>query len=252
MFLKRLKSLPKKLFRKNKIVVYTAIFGNKDNLRVPLHKIKNADLICFSDKHISSESFRVIVREPTHTDPNRSAKKYKLIGDEVIEEYDYSIWVDANMLVKFDDAQKLIDDNLQDADIALFAHPDGRDCIYDECEFLIQHNSEFNFDDPARMTAHIERYRQEGFPAHKGLVAGGFIVRKVHSPSAKAIGRLWWEEVQKGSRRDQLSFNYVIWKLKENYGVIPGVYWDNDYMKVETHIKPSSLPNYLLPISLTS
>jgi hypothetical protein len=161
-----------------------------------------------------------------------SAKVYKILGDRYLDEYEYSIWADARILLKFSDAQELVDKYLAENDIALFKHPDERDCIYDEYEFLIKNNHLYNFDDPLKMEKQINRYKSENFPKHFGLIAGGFIVRKIHSPSVKKIQNNWWHEVINNSRRDQLSFNYVIWKLKERYTVIPGNGWDNTYIRV--------------------
>lgn len=234
------KNILKKIFKaKNRIVVYTAIFGGKDNLKEPLYKIKNADLICFTDNiDFKSDSYKIIIRQGTHQDPNLSAKKYKLLGDPFLDKYKYSIWADGNQLLKFKDAKVLVNSYLRYNNLALFAHPDGRDCIYDECDFLVENNHIFNFDYPEKMINQIIKYKKEGMPKHAGLIAGGFIIRKIHSTKVKKIMNLWWKEVTNHSRRDQLSFNYVIWKLREKYGVIQGSYWDNEYMNaLGAHLK---------------
>jgi len=41
---------------KNKLVVYTALFGDYDNLIEPKEKFEGCDFICFTDqKHLTSD-----------------------------------------------------------------------------------------------------------------------------------------------------------------------------------------------------
>ena len=37
--------------------------------------------------------------------------------------------------------------------------------------------------------------------------------RKHHTTLTKEVNKMWWNCIDKFSRRDQLSFNYVLWKL---------------------------------------
>lgn len=221
-------------FRKNKIVVYTAIFGDKDELIAPINKIKNADLICFTDNPKNrARQYKTIVRKPEFDDSNRSAKRYKVLGDDLLNKYEYSIWIDGKFHIKFNDAQKVIEEALlkNNDDLALMSHPQ-RDCIYEEYEFIKSVNPVKQLDNQEIMDNQISRYKKEGFPKHFGLIGGGFILRKIDSVKAKKIMQAWWNEISNNSRRDQLSFNYILWKLKEKITIIPGIYWDNGYFKV--------------------
>ena len=58
----------------------------------------------------------------------------------------------------------------------------------------------------------MARYRQAGFPAWYGLNHAAVILRR-HSAAMKNFNQQWWQEICPGSRRDQLSFNYVLWKV---------------------------------------
>ena len=143
--------------------------------------------------------------------------------------------MNGRLQLRFDDAAALVRDCLGDAELALMAHPDGRDCVYEEAYFMIRYNHIWNFDDPRRIAEQVRRDREEGLPEHAGLVARGFIVRNARSVHVQRIMRTWWEEVALRSRRDQLSFPYVIWKLRESYATIPGNLWDNRYFKTVDH-----------------
>lgn len=221
-------------FKKNKIVVYTAIFGGVAPLLNPVFDVKNCDFICFTDDPSNKNKYyKTVVREPEFEDPNRSAKRYKVLGDELIDQYDYSIWIDGRHQVVFKDAKDVIQNILinNGEDVTLMNHPDGRDCIYQEYEVLKSLNHEEKFGKQEIMDAQIKKYREEGFPEHFGLITGGFIVRNIKSEKTHRIMNAWWKEIQDHSRRDQLSFNYVLWKLKEKIVTIPGIYWDNEYIK---------------------
>lgn len=220
-----------------KVAIYTAIFGGRDKLKNPLYEVKGADLICFTDDPTNvNKYFNTIIRKPSHDDPVRSARKYKILGDPILEKYDYTIWVDGNMLIKFykvDDLIGLLD---EDYHLAMFKHS-KLNCIYDEYNTLMNENENNKFDIPSVMQNQIQTYKDQNFPAGLGLVESGVIVRKNHSERVKIIMKNWWNEVSKHSRRDQLSFNYVIWKLNERYNTIPGTVWDNEFVSVLEHLK---------------
>lgn len=111
-----------------------------------------------------------------------------------------------------------------------FVH-DKRDCIYDEGPACI----ELKKDCPRIINRQLERYRKEGFPAHYGLLSGGILYRKHNSPALRAVDEMWWNEVRKGSKRDQLSFNYVCYCLEFQYDSCPLNYFHNPYFAYRTH-----------------
>src|SRR5690606_13893741 len=55
----------------------------------------------------------------------------------------------------------------------------------------------------------IERYSEEGYLTDK-LVESNFVVYNLKHPHLKAALTRWWAELDSGSYRDQLSFNYAI------------------------------------------
>lgn len=225
---------------KNKIAIYTAIFGGRDTLINPGHKIKNADLFCFTDNPSNKNKyFKTIIRKPTHRDPNRSAKKYKVLGDKILDKYEYLIWVDGNMIIKFDDAEKVVQECLPTKEhyIAFMKHPDGRNCIYEEYEFIKSNNYNERFDKQIIMDNQIQKYRLENYPKHNGLIASGFIVKDNTSEDMHELMNAWWNEIENHSRRDQLSFNYIAWKSKKSYNVIDKVIWDNVFIRCTNHAK---------------
>ena len=88
-------------------------------------------------------------------------------------------------------------------------HPQ-RDCVYLEaqaCKYLKKDTSQF-------IDPQIQRYRAEGYPTHNGMVATGVLARK-HTPRVLEFCNAWWQELDKSSHRDQLSFNYTLENFKD-------------------------------------
>ena len=45
----------------------------------------------------------------------------------------------------------------------------------------------------------------------------------------------WWTEIKYGSKRDQLSFNYVAWKNSLNFNYMDGDSRNNEYFYRDTN-----------------
>ena len=58
-------------------------------------------------------------------------------------------------------------------------------------------------------------YRKEGFPEHYGLPQTCILLRYHNEESCIKLMETWWEQVKDYSHRDQLSFNYALWKNQE-------------------------------------
>ena len=58
----------------------------------------------------------------------------------------------------------------------------------------------------------LNAYRKEGFPEHYGLPQTCILLRYHNEESCIKLMETWWEQLEKYSHRDQLSFNYALWK----------------------------------------
>jgi hypothetical protein len=216
----------------NKIVVYTAIYGNRDDLKEPSVELEGCSLVCFTDNEsLRSKAFDLRVCPPTDSDPVRSAQIFRILPHKFFPDFEYSLWIDGSVVFKKGDIRSLIDQYLRDYDMALFAHPD-RDCVYDEAKTWVSIRNE----DPKLIRAQMERYRNEGYPPHNGLVAGGIILRRHLSPEVVRVNEDWWNEISHFSRRAQLSFNYVAWRNNFKWATIEGLLWDNEYFRIAEHL----------------
>lgn len=227
--------------RKKDRVVYTAIFGGKDNLLKPKYIPSNFDLLCYTDGSIKSNIWKVIKQEPIDKDPVRSAKIFKILPHKYLNDYKYSVWADGNLRL-IGNINYLVDNYLNKSSFAAFDHanlPDKRDCIYDEAKaiFAMDKNKGIRKDDPKIIKAQIDKYRSEGYPVHNGLISGMILVRKHLDSKNIKVMEDWWVEIKNHSRRDQISFNYVAWKNNFAINYIPGDSRDNKYFKHILHVK---------------
>jgi len=236
---------------KNKIVIYTAIFGGKDELIEPKFTLKGCDFVCFTDQNFTSNVWKVVKVKPEFSDPVRSAKIYKILPHKYFPEYEISVWVDGNMWVR-GNVHQLIKKYLKDVNFSAYDHTpyrrfwkkftplkfeEYRDCIYDEAKFILalgEKRGKYK-DDPQLVKEQVERYRQEGYPKHNGLITGMILLRRHNKEDVIQTMEAWWQEIKNGSCRDQLSFNYVAWKNNFNFSYIKQSSRKNKYFLHTQH-----------------
>lgn len=225
-----------------KIAVYTALFGGYDQLLMPLHRSPNCDYFCFTDDPaLTSDFWQIRLLSPA-PDPQRQSREPKIRPHHYFPDYDASLYLDANLLL-IGDVDDYIARYQRHSPLLLVKHSE-RDCLYEELHACLEGRS----DDPGTMIRQVERYRQEGFPAHFGLAVGSFLYREHNSPRVIDLMELWWQELNSGSKRDQLSLSYCLWKQNIQPDIYYGNNWNNDYFVWLPH-RIQSNP-YLTPASI--
>tara|TARA_B000000565_G_scaffold254781_1_gene233901 strand:+ start:664 stop:1332 length:669 start_codon:yes stop_codon:yes gene_type:complete len=211
-------------------ILYTTIFGGYDDVTKPNLPI-DWDWKCFSEENSI----------PLYTDNTRNAKKFKVLPHRYLQNYEYSIFIDGNMYV-VGNVDELIEKYLSDSNIAFFDHNknrmDPRDCIYDEYNAIMnlgKNDPNQNFkDNPQVMYDQVKRYQDEGYPSHNGLITGMVILRRHNEKDCIRVMEDWWTEIKYGSKRDQLSFNYVAWKNNTKFNYMDGDSRNNEYFTRDT------------------
>lgn len=204
-----------------KVVIYTAIFGGYDKLKQPRVE-QSAEMIFLTDQEQNGRAWNTRLCERVSESNARNARWAKTHPPEA----DVSIWIDGSLeLLKDVGAMAL--DLLGDADIAMYHHPQ-RDCVYEECKACVYHQK----DDKSIMLEQMTRYRLIGFPEKTGLVASGMVVRR-HNSLIESLNNDWWNEIENGSKRDQLSFNFCLWKNPQvKFKRIAGSIYDGNLVKL--------------------
>lgn len=233
-----------------KLVVYTAIFGDYEGL-VPQCKVKGVDFICFTDtKRRAVYPWKIQNISTNQTNPTRAAREIKILPHNYLSAYDQSVWVDANFLLR-NQCISFIKEKLKDADLWVFDHnqtkTDPWNCIYqEEVELRKMYEERGKIrDDLNLMKKQIDRYRAEGYPANNGLISSGVLLRNHHESNVIELMEKWWDEIVKGSKRDQLSFNYSAWKLGYEPSVIQGDIRNHKYFYMLSQHKKSYITKWL-------
>lgn len=204
--------------KKNKFVVYTAIFGDYDDLIEPKEKYKGCDFICFTDQtQLKSHIWEIRLIPDIDLPPNIMNRKYKILTHEFLSDYSQSLYVDANIFI-IANPLELAKKYLNKYDIAIPMHQQ-RDCIYQEAEVVIQ-IKKANFEEVEKQMIF---YKNQGYPHKFGLTENNIIFRNHINKNIIELMENWFNELKKFSKRDQLSLMYLIWKnnisiikIKEN------------------------------------
>jgi hypothetical protein len=195
----------------SKVVIYTAIAGDIDKLIQHRYKSPMFDYVCFSDRPIKESGiWEIRQMQGSLLDLVRKAKYYKLFPHILFPNHLYSIWVDGNIDVLDDSLEKRVRE-LIDNDVTMAAnkHPQ-RVCAYEEANACI----EMKKDDPEVILRQVNFMRSNGLPRDLGLYALMIIFRKHHDDEVVQFMKQWWWMIKKFSRRDQISFMYVLYKSK--------------------------------------
>lgn len=223
----------------NKKIVYTSVFGNYDNVVKP--KLPNGwDWKCFSEEN----------NLPLYEDNMRNAKRFKILPHRFLSEYEISIYIDGNYIIRRD-VGELVEKYLNNINAVFHNHNsqpayDKRNCIYDEANTILMFGKKNmkitpergmkNYkDNPHLITNQMQKYIDNGYPKDNGLITGGVILRRHNEKDCIQSMEDWWKEIRYGSKRDQLSFNYVAWKNKFKFNYIDSNCRDNAYFYLDKH-----------------
>lgn len=199
---------------KNKICIYTCITGNYDNLNEIKNKEKNIDYFCFTNnKKLKSNTWNII-----YIDENISnillARKIKILGHEIVNNYKTHVWIDA--AIEFN---KSINDFIKkykekDDDFVCFKHGE-RKSIMEEMQACLR----FRKENISNIDKLKEFYKKENYKYDNGLIESTVFIRNPNTEKVKETMNIWYDILKKYSTRDQLSFNYAIFKsgLKVKY-----------------------------------
>lgn len=193
-----------------KKIIYTALIGDY-KLNEPKNKNKDWELICFTNKKRFSDNWKIIHIDENNN-PRKKAREIKIRCDKFLD-FDICLFIDAKFTINCD-LNDFVEKNLK-YDIVLMDHP-KRNCIYDEAKFCIDKNIGNKVD----IINQIQLYKKRNFPKNFGLFGTGIMIRK-NTKEIINFMKLWYNEIEKYSCRDQISFPYVLWKNPIKLSLMP-------------------------------
>ncbi|MGH9552588.1 MAG: glycosyltransferase domain-containing protein [Terriglobales bacterium] len=152
--------------------------------------------------------------------PTLEAKRFKILPHVMLPSHEFSLWIDGRIeIIEPVQLHELAGQYLGDADIAMFAHG-KRTCIYEEAWECIKQK----LDDKEIIYDQIARYTRDGYPSNNGLHEASVILRR-NTEQMRKFNEAWWEEIQRGSIRDQISFDYLAHKHELRVAQFPGDFY---------------------------
>ncbi len=222
----------KNIFDTKKIVVYTAITGNYDDLKDPEFSDDSITYVCFTNnREYKSNIWNVEYIDDQDMDNYHLAKSFKFFPDKYFKDYETSIWVDAKFLIR-EDLRSYITEYERNKPILCFPHF-SRKCIYDEAiECILAGKAK-----KEGIIEQISRYYLDGYPFDNGLYEMGCIVRNHNDGFVKKLMSDWNHQINTYTGRDQISFPYICWK-NEFLPDISDLYIENNiWLKKREHNK---------------
>jgi hypothetical protein len=184
----------------NKVCI-VPIFGDYDTLKEPTVISDGWKYICISDRHHKSKVWKTKILKADTTNKRKSG--YVLTQLHRIIDFDIACVVGGQIQINTD-----LNKYIEDVDFISLDHP-SRNCIYKEAQACILYEK----DDPKVIARQMYKYLESGYPVNNGMIQTGVTFRK-DSNLIRTFMNHWWHEIQQGSHRDQLSFNYILDKYK--------------------------------------
>lgn len=190
-------------------VIFSAMVGGYDQILQPLEIDDRFDFVLFTNDITEPKVgvWQIRPIEYQNEDNTRICRYVKTHPEILLPDYEASVWIDMNVLIKtrylYDSVVRLLEEGIE---VSSMYHPIRR-CIYDEA-FAVMH---MGIEREPVVLKWCGRLRKENYPANNGLCETNVMFRQ-HSERISAVDAFWWECIEGNSRRDQLSFNYVLWK----------------------------------------
>ena len=184
----------------NRKVIFTCLTGGYDRLEQPVAVAPDWDYVCFTDMDGQDGVWQLRKIPFDSPDPVVRSRFPKILPDRVLPEYDYSVYMDANLCITGEEfygfADKCIAAGISFAQVQ---HPD-RDCVYEELRYCYLKDKI----DTKTAFRLYRKWKDEGLPRHAGLYENNLIFRRHKITEARALDEAWWHAFSAGVPRDQL------------------------------------------------
>lgn len=217
---------------KNRICVYTCITGNYDNLK-DINQEDGIDYYCFTNNpNIKSNTWKIVIIENNGLDNIRLARKIKILGHPMINNnYDLFLWIDGAIDIIGSVHDFISESNISNYDIVAFSHS-KRNNVYDEAVMCVYYRK----DSINTINDEMKYIYNKGFKDDNGLIESTVFLKR-NNQIVKETMKLWFELIVRFSSRDQLGFNYSIYKSKAKVHWINKNVFLNEWFRWENHLK---------------
>ncbi|KAG2390423.1 uncharacterized protein HKW66_Vig0221710 [Vigna angularis] len=210
-----------------KVVVSTCAFGGGDDLYQPIGmseaSLKKVCYVAFWDE-ITVKAQELVERRIGENGFIGNWRVVVMLSHRLFPQAKYSIWVDSKSQFRRDPLGVLETLLWRPKSLLAISEHGARSSVYDEAKAVVKKNKA----KPEEVEVQLNQYRKDGLPedkrfnGKKALCEASVIIRK-HTPLTNLLMCVWFNEVVRFTSRDQLSFPYVLWRLKafQNINTFP-------------------------------
>ena len=209
-------------YRSHKKILYTILVGKYDHLNEIPKKLKNWDYICYTDNpNLKSDTWQIrLLSNESSLDAIRLSRHFKIKNHLIDEGYDISVYVDANIGIRGNLDCFLSHALPQGSSFAILFHP-----FLDSLEQEVAQCISGGKDGEKLLREQYKHYvTEEGFSDIFPHINARMMIRRSGDKQVCQLMETWFAQLEKWSRRDQVSFNY---SLSTCPGAVPDYvpYW---------------------------
>ena len=227
--------IPNILTNSYKVVIYTCITGNYDDIQEPLYVNDSYSYFLFTNnKNLKSKIWNVVYIDEPQIKDNILLNRYiKLHPHKFLKGFDFSIYIDGNIRL-VSDIGVYVSFAINKLGLSMHKHRE-RNCLYDEAEIL----KIYGKGNKDYINKQISQYKIKGFPRNFGLLEANLIIVDLKNRNSIKILNEWWEDFfYMKSYRDQLSLPYILWKNNytiDDVGIIGNNIYQNSKLQIVDH-----------------
>lgn len=197
---------------RQKLTVYTALIGQKEQLSDPLAALPKGsttdldiDWVCITDNPaLQSPTWRLQLIDEPHLPAEKLSRRPKAMPHLYFPDAEYSLYVDNTVTFR---RLPQMSDLQHDGGYLFRAFQHGTRRNPDEEAAAV---ATLGYDDVATVAAQMDFYAQRrALASITPLTTATVILRSHHHPAIQRFGQLWWESILAFSKRDQLSFDFA-------------------------------------------
>lgn len=212
------------------VTLLTAVFGAYDDL-APLpdgHGFDSA--VCVTDSPTLSVPGWTMRLVDADGGFRLAGKRPKLTPFSFVDA-DVAVWMDASMQIVRTDFRDYCASSLGGNDVVASLHPEDRDCLFQEAAYC----QDWPQNTLMPLREQTAFYRAQGMPEHWGLWACGVLVWR-DTARSRAFGAEWLAHNEQWSTRDQVSFPFVLWKMRPKFGTFDWHQSRQNYVTCRPHL----------------
>lgn len=200
--------------KRHKIAAYSAITGGYENYVKPLVIDPDIDYYLFTDTPEKFDpDWATVIHIPyVNHKPVRTARYAKTHPHFWFPEYDYAVWMDANVLPTTSIHPFIEKLHNSPFHAAFIEHPLRYNCMEEGQELI-----KFGLDDQSLIEEQLTRYGRIPEIFAQALIETNFFICRPKLAITKDFMTLWWKELNNYSHRDQLSIGYALLKSRVNW-----------------------------------